>query len=167
MTISEVEQFFGLPAHSREFDSYLSARGMLHRPRYDGTPIDAIRDYKGGITLVFGTSWSYEEHHGPLTEEGDMVFESLQVYSEHNDSGFSRYPGALPYGLTFESTLQEALAIFGKPAVQHPSDLNRVYGWYDYFGKTVSICFLPEGKGISFFDLERKKKLPPRGSYLG
>ena len=91
-----------------------------------------------------------------------MIFNEIQVYSEHNGSGFDRYLGDLPFGLTFETTLAQAKSIFDEPATDHQSGPeNWVYVWYDYQGFTLGICFLPDDKGISFLSIEEKALRPP------
>lgn len=161
MKIEEVEKFLGLPAQSAEFDEYLTSHGISYRPIYKKKPVDRISVKQDGISLVFDTAILYRRTHGPLREEGEMILSSLQAYGEVNDSGYSQYPESLPYGLSFNSTLKEAVKIFGEPTLDHPSGNDRVYVWYDYRGDTIGICFLRDDGGISFFDLSRKSNEPP------
>ncbi|GGC13157.1 hypothetical protein [Pseudoduganella buxea] len=161
MKINEVVQFFGLPAQNTEFDAYLTAHGISHRPVFKETPVDRISVKEKGISLGFDTDRHYLKFYGPLLDTGDMVLTSVQAYGAVNDSGFSEYPDALPYGLTFRSTLDEAVRIFGEPTLNHPSGPNRVYAWYNHQGTTIGLCFLPDNQGISFIDLSKAKMKAP------
>lgn len=164
MEISELMHFFGRPAQSVEFDAFLTAHGISQRPTFKDSPVERINQLEQGISLIFEERLGFEQYWGPAKENGEMIFASLQAYSEDNDSGFERYPHPLPYGLSFDSTLQQAVQIFGEPTVDHPSGDNRVYVWHNFHDKgyTVALCLLPDDKGISFFDLEPAKLRAPR-----
>ncbi|QBE61740.1 hypothetical protein [Pseudoduganella lutea] len=161
MNIEEVIRFLGLPAQSREFDEYLTAHGISHRPEFKETPVDDINIEAAGLSLVFDSANIYESMYGTLQEQGSMIFSSLQVYSAANDSGFQQYGGPLPYGLSFESTPMEAMTIFGTPTVKYTFSEEPSYVWHDYNGNTIGVTFLGEEKGISWLELSRAEKEPP------
>lgn len=161
MNILDVIRFLGLPSQSEQFDLYLTSHGLSYRPVFNETPVDRINVMDEGISLMFDTAELYRDMYGPLREEGSMIFAGVQAYGEDNDSGFAQYPGALPYGLSFKSTLADATKIFGQPTFDHPSGKSRCYVWYDYQDNTIGISFLPNDLGISFFDLSKKANEPP------
>ncbi len=161
MNFMDLVKFLGLPAQNKDFDLYLTKYGSSYRPVFKETPVDRINFEEKGISLIFDMAESYREMYGPLSEEGSMIFSTVQAYGENNDSGFVEYGNQLPYGLSFKSTLEDATKIFGKPTVDHPSGEGRSYVWYDYVGNTIGISFLPANKGISFFDLSKKANQPP------
>lgn len=161
MNIEDLTKFLGLPAQSREFDQYLTAHGISHRPEFKETPVDDINIKSSGLSLVFDSANIYEKMYGPLKEQGSMIFSSLQVYSAAKDSGFQQYDGPLPYGLSFESTPKEAVVIFGAPTIKYTFSEEPSYVWYDYKGDTIGITFLGEDKGISWLELSKAEKEPP------
>ena len=161
LDITEVARFLGLPAQNADFDKYLTAHGISYRPIFEGTPVDRINVVEKGISLLFDMKDVYETAIGTPREDGEMIFRSLQAYGAVNDSGFNKYSGPLPYNLSFETKLEEAINIFGPPTLNHPSGPNRVYLWYGYHGTTIALCFLPEDKGLSFFSMENDSKEPP------
>ncbi len=161
MKINDVVQFFGLPAQNIEFDAYLTAHGISRRPVFKETPVDRISVKENGISLGFDTDRHYIKFYGPLRDTGDMVLTSVQAYGPVNDSGFSAYPDALPLGLTFSLTLDDAVRILGEPTLNHPSGPNRLYAWYNHEGTTIGLCFLTENQGISFIDLSKVKIKAP------
>ncbi|MFB9240637.1 hypothetical protein IV454_25740 [Massilia antarctica] len=159
MEIFDVAKFFGFPPQSEDFDKFLAAHDIVERPVFAETPMEDITREKEGIVLWFHTDRFYKETYGPAHEGGDMVLTQIQVYSENNGSGLSRYLGGLPFGLRFESTLSEAIAMFGEPSNNHKSGpLNHAYSWANVQGYRVALCFLPEGKSVSFFSLSPKRK---------
>lgn len=164
MKITELQQYLGFPAQNIEFDKFLTASGISRRPKFLGSPVERINQIDTGISLVFESKSGFEKFWGPAKEDGEMIFGSMQVFSDHNDSGFSRYQDTLPYDLSFNTTVKEALALFGQPTLNHVSGPNHVFLWYDFqqAGWTFSICFLPGEKGVSFLSLEKAKLRPPR-----
>jgi len=163
MKIEDATKFFALPPQNKQFDTYLTSIGINERLVFDENPIERINKYDEGFSLTFDSKLGYEKWWGKAREEGEMIFSSLQVYSEHNDSGFSRYSGELPHGFTFASTLSQAISIMGTPTTDHPSGPeNRVYVWYGYQGYTIGICFLPDDAGISFLSIGNVKIRPPK-----
>ncbi|MFB9240636.1 hypothetical protein IV454_25735 [Massilia antarctica] len=159
MQILEVAKFFGFPPQSKDFDKFLSTHNIAERPVFIETPIERIVRKNEGMVLLFETDDFYTETYGPVHDDGDMIFSKIQVYCENHDTGFSRYSGTLPFGLRFESTLLEAIAIFGEPSNNHRSGpLNHAYSWANVQGYRVGMCFLPEGKSVSFFSLSPKEK---------
>ncbi|QBE61738.1 hypothetical protein [Pseudoduganella lutea] len=161
MDIEEVTKFVGLPAQSKDFDRYLSAHGLAHRPVFKGTPVDRISVKAAGISLVFDTAIRYEKMHGPLREGGSMIFSTAQIYSDANNSGFEEYRGTLPYGLTFKLALTDTIGILGTPTVSHTFDEEHSYVWYNFRGNTIGITFLSDEQGISWLEITRAAKEPP------
>lgn len=164
MKFTELQQYLGLPAQNIEFDKSLTASGISRRPEFRGSPVERINQVDTGISLVFESKSGFERFWGPAKEDGEMIFGSMQLFSEYNDSGFSRYQDTLPYGLSFNSTLKEALALFGQPTFDYESGPNHVYLWFNFqqAGWTFAICFLPAEKGVSFLSLEKAKLRPRR-----
>lgn len=161
MKINELIQFFGLPPESKNFDTYLSNNGILDRPKFTSSPVESIDWEEGGLSLVFETMNGYQESWGKAREPGVFIFSSLQAYGADNDSGFRSFQGELPFNLTFNTTLAAARKIFGDPTVNHKSGQNHIYVWYGYHKNTISLCFLPDNKGISFFDIAKDMLEPP------
>ncbi|MGX9899577.1 hypothetical protein ACW0JT_06155 [Arthrobacter sp. SA17] len=158
------KQYLGFPAQNIEFDKSLTAKGISIRREFRGSPIERIIQFDTGISLVFESKSGFEKFRGPAQEDGEMIFGSLQVFSEYNDSGFSRYRDTLPHGLSFSSALKEARPLFGQAMFDHESGPNHMYLWYNFqqAGWTFAICFLPREKGISFLSLEKAELRPPR-----
>jgi hypothetical protein len=162
MKISELQQYMGLPAQSPDFDRYLSAHKITARPVYNEIPIENISDTAGGLALLFRSKLGYQKIWGPVREEGEMIFTSLQAYSAKQNNGFSTYPHALPYGLHFDTTLAQAIALFGAPDLDHESGDSHVYLWDNWQeqGWSIAVCFLEHDRGIAFIDLEPKRLRP-------
>ncbi|WBS02104.1 hypothetical protein OU994_28260 [Pseudoduganella sp. SL102] len=167
MRIDEVSEFLGLPVENKEFDAFLTEHGIQNRPVFKGTPVENIILPKQGLVLKFDTRGGYQRRYGPQPEEGGMIFSSVQVYGAVNDSCLAQYPGALPYGLSFKSTLEDALGIFKESTVNHQSGRNWVHVWYGYRGHTLALCFLPDSEGISFLALSRLLSSRPSSSIDG
>lgn len=162
MIIQDAIKFFGYSPQNTELDRYLTSLGIAARPVFDEMPFESVDKLEEGYSLNFEEKLGYEGFWGKPREDGEMIFNKIQVYSEHNGSGFDRYLGDLPFGLTFETTLVQAKSIFGEPATDHQSGPeNWVYVWYGYQGFTLGICFLPENRGISFLSISEKKLRPP------
>lgn len=161
MKIEELTSFFGLPPENKDFDNYLTTHGILDRPRFTSSPVESVNWKDGGLSLVFRTLNGYQKSWGEAREQGVFIFFSLQAYGAENDSGFSPFQGKLPFNLTFETTFKEAKEIFGEPTVDFSSGESHIYVWYGYHGDTISLCFLPNNKGISFFDIAKDMKEPP------
>lgn len=161
MKIHELIEFFGLPPENKEFDNYLSSNGIFERPRFTSSPVESINWESGGLSLLFETINGYQESWGKAREQGVFIFSNIQAYGSENDSEFSPFQGQLPFNLTFHTTLTEAKKIFGEPTVDHTSGPNHVYVWYGYHGDTISLCFLPNDRGISFIDIAKDMKEPP------
>lgn len=162
MIIQDAVKFFGYPPQNAELDKYLTFIGIAARPVFEENPFERVDKPEKGYSLNFRAKHGYERSWGKPREDGEMIFNEIQVYSEHNGSGFDRYLGDLPFGLTFETTLAQAKSIFDEPATDHQSGPeNWVYVWYDYQGFTLGICFLPDDKGISFLSIEEKALRPP------
>ncbi|NIA00580.1 hypothetical protein [Massilia sp. CCM 8734] len=160
MQIFDAAKFFGYSPKNEKFDRFLSDHYIVERPVFNETPIERITQKNEGISLIFETSSFFKETYGldAYAKEGDMIFSKIQVYSENRDTRFSRYAGALPFGLTLESTLKETVAILGEPSNSHRSGpLNHAYSWDNIQGYRVGVCFLPEGKSVSFFSLSLKE----------
>ncbi|MHA6863333.1 hypothetical protein [Ralstonia pseudosolanacearum] len=163
MLILDAIQYLGQPPESKGLDAYLKSIGLEERPVYREVPVEDITRYDDGFSLIFSSRTSYEKWWEAPTEPGDLIFSSLQVYSARYGEDFSEYTGPLPYGLTFDTTPDQAKLIFGEPTTDNPSGPeNRTYAWYNHGGYTVSVCFLPDNKGIGFVFIERAKKKPPK-----
>ncbi|MDM5182115.1 hypothetical protein PO883_33635 [Massilia sp. DJPM01] len=163
MKISRLTNFLSFPAQNIDFDKFLIEHEITERPLDKPTPIAWLNRKDLGVSMIFYPVRDYRKWWGLVGEDGEMIFSTLQIYGENNDSGFAGYRDQLPYGLTFASTLQEARAIFGEPTLDHLSGPeNRVYLWYGYQGYSIALCFLPENNGISFLSIEKNKKNPPK-----
>lgn len=156
MQILEVAEFFGFSPRNEKFDKFLSLNDISERPVFNETPMVDIS--KEGLVLWFHTDRFYKDAHGPVHDsDGDMVLSKIQAYSENNGSGLPRYMGILPFGLTFENTLTEAVTKLGEPSNNHRSGPhNHVYSWANIQGYRVALCFIPQGKSVSFFSLSPK-----------
>lgn len=166
MKIQDAVRFFGYPSQNTELDKYLTSLDIATRPVFNEMPFERIYKPKEGYSLNFEAKHGYEDTWGKPREDGEMIFNEIQVYREDIDSGIARYIGDLPFGLTFETTLAQAKAVFGDPATDHQSGPeNWVYVWYDYQGFTLSICFLPEDRGVMFLNITEKELSPPFKSF--
>ncbi|MDM5181988.1 hypothetical protein PO883_32970 [Massilia sp. DJPM01] len=158
MKIFEIAKFFGFSSKNEDLDKFLSAHDISERPIFTESPIELITRKEQGLSLWFETDDYYKETYGPLHKEGGMILTTVQVYSEYHGSKFSRYLGTLPFGLQFESTLEEAITILGQPRNSHRSGpLNQMYSWSNFQGYQVSLSFLPEGKKIALLSLSPKE----------
>ncbi|CAJ0780726.1 hypothetical protein LMG18090_01228 [Ralstonia mannitolilytica] len=163
MLISDAIQFLGLPPESKKLDAYLTSVGLKERPVYREVPVEDITRYEEGFSLIFSSRTSYEKWWEEPTEPGDLIFSSVQVYSARYGGDFSEYTGPLPAGLTFDTTPDQAKSMLGEPTTDSPSGPeNRTYLWYNRDGYTISVCFLPDNKGVGFVFVERAKKKPPK-----
>lgn len=160
MKIFEITKFFGFPSQNEDFDKFLSANHIVERPIFKESPIEVITVEKEGLGLSFETADYYRETYGPepVNENGDMVLAKIQVNSDYYAGKVSRYAGNLPFGLKFENSLTEAMAILGEPRNSHRSGpVNHMYYWNNFQGYQVSLNFLPEGKKIAFLSLSPKE----------
>ncbi|NIA00578.1 hypothetical protein [Massilia sp. CCM 8734] len=158
MKIFELTKFFGFPSQNEDFDKFLSANHIVERPIFNETPIEVITVEKEGIGLMFQTADYYRETYGPVDENSDMVLTTVQVNSDYYAGKFSRYTGDLPFGIKFENTLTEAIAILGEPRNSHRSGpVNHMHNWNNFQGYQISLNFLPEGKKIAFLLLSPKE----------
>lgn len=156
-------KYFGLPLESKGLDAYLTSIGLETRPVYREVPVEDITRYDQGFSLIFSSRTSYEKWWSPPTEPGDLIFSSLQLYSARYGGEFSEYTGPLPCGLTFDTTLEQAKSIFGEPTAENASGpKNRTCVWYNHEGNTISVCFMPDSKGVGFIFVERAKRKPPK-----
>ena len=161
MKINEVSKFFGLPTNNVEFDKLLTSYGIKQRPKYKQNPFEKIRCPQEGWSLELVPQLGYEKWWGPARENGELIFMAIRVYGAHNDDDYAPYAGELPHGLTFATTLQEAKAILGTPTLNHESDENTVYMWYNFNGYSFWLCYLPSEKEIAFMTIKPKKIKPP------
>ncbi|CUI05554.1 hypothetical protein BN2497_5885 [Janthinobacterium sp. CG23_2] len=163
MKIHQLSLYLSFPAQNTNFDKFLTEHEINERPLDKPTPIACLTRKDLGVSMIFYPVRDYKKWWGSVGEEGKMIFSTLQIYGEDNDSGFSGYLEELLYGLTFASTFQEARAIFGEQTLDHLSGPeNRVYLWYGFQGYSIALCSLPENKGISFLSIEKSKKNPPK-----
>ncbi|NHZ65887.1 hypothetical protein [Massilia genomosp. 1] len=156
MKIFEIAKFFGFPSQNEDFDKFLSANHIVKRPIFKENPIEVITVEKEGIGLLFEMADYYRETYGPgpVNENGDMVLATIQVNSDYYAGKPFRYADNLPFGLKFENSLTEAIAILGEPRNSHRSGpVNHTYNWNNFQGYQISLNFLPEGKKIAWLSL--------------
>jgi hypothetical protein len=158
MKLEEAIRFFGYPHENAEFDKYLTSIGLDERPSFEDNPIAYVEDAENGFVFIFGSKSNYEEYNGPAVDGGELIFEGVQLYSEHNDSDLAKFKGKLPFGIDFAMKLPEIIKIFGEPNLTQPSGPeNIVYKWHNVQKFAIAICCLPDDKGISFVAVRPSK----------
>jgi hypothetical protein len=66
------------------------------------------------------------------------------------------YSQVLPFGLNFGMRLEEIQLLLGNQNMEQPSGAgNTTYSWFNYKKMAISVCFLPEEKGVSHVLVEK------------
>jgi len=155
MKIEEAIQFFGHSNESKELDAYLTSLGFSDRPTFDENPMEWVSKNQEGFTFIFDEKHGYEETWGQPKEDGEMIFCTIRVYGKGNSDDFAEYKGELPNGLTFNSTLADAIKKLGKPDSSRESfSKQMVCNWNNLQKFSLSIVFLTDDQGIAFLNVK-------------
>jgi hypothetical protein len=156
MLAEDAIKFLGFPHEIKEFDQYLTSIGISERPDWKISPMATCRNVEDGFSFLFGSKTTYEKYFGAAEAGGNMIFEGFSMYSLKNLDGMKGYSQLLPFGLSFGMKLEEIQALLGKQNKEQPSGASNItYSWFNHKKMAISVCFLPDNKGISHVLVEK------------